>query len=156
MDAPDKAIAIRGAIAAVIAFGSALFGWVGWIVVIWLGTMLLDYLTGTWAAMSCGEWASSIARQGLWHKLGSIVAVCVAALCDIALGVIVGQFGEALPFEYRSLITPIVGLWYIFTELGSITENAARLGAPMPAFLLRIIAKAREAAEDAGNDIAGE
>ena len=154
MDTPSTATEIKGAISAVIAFGTAIFGWVGWVVIIWLATMLLDYLTGTWAAMSHNEWSSAIARQGLWHKLGSIVAMLVAALCDIALSVIVGQF--TLPFDYKCLITPVVALWYIFTELGSITENAAKLGANIPPFLLRIIAKAKDAAEDAGDDISGE
>ncbi|MCF0137911.1 MAG: phage holin family protein, partial [Oscillospiraceae bacterium] len=77
---------IRAAVTAVIAFGTALFGWVGWAVVIWVVAMLLDYLTGTAAAVSKGKWSGSAARSGLWHKLGSIAAVCVAALCDIALG----------------------------------------------------------------------
>lgn len=156
MNAPDKALEIRGAITAVIAFGTALFGWAGWVIIIWLAAMFLDYLTGTWAAMSHGEWSSTIARQGLWHKLGSIAAILVAALCDIALGVIVEQLGDSLPFDYRCIITPIVAMWYIFTELGSITENAAKLGAPIPKFLIKMIAKVKEVTEAAGEEIADE
>lgn len=156
MDTPKTAYEIKAAIAAVLAFGTALFGWVGWVIIIWMASMLLDYLTGTWAAMSHGEWSSTIARQGLWHKLGSIAAILVAALCDIALGVIVEEFGETLPFEYKCVITPIVALWYIFTELGSITENAAKLGAPVPKFLIKMIAKVKEVAEAAGEEITDE
>ena len=51
MNAPDKAAEIKAAAAALIAFGTALFGWVGWMVVLWLIAMLLDYLTGTFAAL---------------------------------------------------------------------------------------------------------
>jgi len=148
MDAPDKALEIKAAITAVIAFGTALFGWVGWLVIIWLTAMVLDYLTGTCSAMSRGEWSSTKARKGLWHKLGSIGAVLVAALCDIALGLVMSEFGQFLPFEYDCLVSPIVVLWYLFTELGSIVENAAELGAPVPEFLINMIEKVRKAVEE--------
>lgn len=152
MDAPDKALEIKAAITAVIAFGTALFGWIGWAVIIWLCAMVLDYLTGTLAAMSTGSWSSKAARNGLWHKLGSIAAVLVAALCDIALGVVTENLGEGvLPFDYSCITTPVVVLWYTFTELGSITENAAKLGAPLPAFLLKIIQQARDSADKKGD-----
>ena len=35
-------------------------------------------------------------------------------------------------FELPTLVTPVVLLWYILTELGSITENAEKMGAPVP------------------------
>lgn len=152
MEAPSVALEIKGAITAVIAFGTALFGWIGWLVVVWVVCMVLDYLSGTFAAIKRGAWKSSIARQGLWHKLGGILAVCVAALCDIAINVVVGQFGGA--FEYHGYITPIVVLWYIFTELGSIIENAAMLSDNVPPFLKRLIDKFKKTAEDTGDNIA--
>ena len=70
MDTPDKAAEIKAAAAALIAFGNALFGWVGWMVVLWLIAMALDYLTGTFAALYNKTWSSAAARRGLWHKLG--------------------------------------------------------------------------------------
>lgn len=98
MTAPDKAAEIKAAIAAFFAFLTALWGWLGWAIIVWLGCVLLDYITGTWAAKSNGEWSSAVARAGLWHKLGEIVAVLVAALCDIAIGVILKGSG-IWPFE---------------------------------------------------------
>ena len=56
MNVPDRANEIRGAITAVIAFGTALFGWVGWLIIIMLVCMVLDYLTGTFAACKDKEW----------------------------------------------------------------------------------------------------
>lgn len=148
MDAPTKAIEIKGAVTAFIALLTALWGWIGWLIVIFSISMLLDYLTGTWAAKSAGEWSSKIARQGLWHKLGEIVAVMVAALCDIALRAITNDATIALAnFTLPCLITPIVTVWYIFTELGSIIENAGKLGAPIPADLRKAIAQFRDKAE---------
>ena len=148
MSAPDKAAEIRAAVTAAIAFGTALFGWVGWVLALWFAAMVLDYITGTLAAMRNGRWNSSVARDGLWHKLGSIAAVCVAALCDIALGIVSeNMVGFLDGGEHGFLITPVVAVWYIFTELGSIVENAAAMGAPVPAFLQRIIEKTRNDTE---------
>jgi toxin secretion/phage lysis holin len=137
MNAPDKASEIKAGITGIIALLTSLWGWVGWAVLIWIGCILLDYIAGTMAAKSAGEWSSSIARAGLWHKLGEIFAVLVAALCDTALTVIVNGSGLALPFDVGPLVTPVVLCWYIITELGSITENAGKLGAPVPAWLRR-------------------
>ena len=108
MNAPDKATEIKGAIALVIAFFTALWGWLGWAILAFLVALALDYITGSWAARANGEWSSTVARQGLWHKLGEIVALLVAALCDIAIGVILHQPDLATligPFEYRNYFT---------------------------------------------------
>lgn len=153
MNAPDKAAEIKAAAAALIAFGTALFGWVGWMVVLWLIALLLDYLTGTFAALYNKSWSSAAVRQGLWHKLGSIVGVLVAAMCDLVLRLVGDNFGFELPVLGRScLITPVVTAWYFFTELGSIVENAAAMGAPVPGFLKKLIARGKKAIDDrAGN-----
>lgn len=139
MDTPEKATEIKGAIAAVIAFLTALWGWLGWAILVWFVCLMLDYLSGTAAARRAGEWSSEIARDGLWHKLGEIFAVVVASLCDIALGVILAMSPVRLPFEIGPLLTPLVLLWYIITELGSITENAGKLGAPLPSWLKKTL-----------------
>lgn len=149
MNAPDKAVEIKAAVTGAIAFVTALIGPVGWTVVVWIISMLLDYLTGTWAALSQGEWDSSVARQGLWHKLGSIIAVLASTLFDIALGVILPQAG----IDYGHIIvTPIVCLWYLLTELGSIVENADKLGAPVPDLLRDMIKKVRNKVDSIGED----
>lgn len=139
MNTPDKATQIKAAVAAFFAFMTALWGWVGWAIIIWISCVVLDYISGTAAARRNGEWSSEIARDGLWHKLGEIFAVLVAALCDIALGVILKSAPIAIPFDFQTLITPIVLLWYILTELGSILENAGKLGAPLPKWLKKML-----------------
>ncbi len=139
MATPDNATQIKGAISAVLAFLTALWGWVGWAILIWVSCLLMDYISGTAAARKNGEWSSEIAREGLWHKLGEIFAVLVAALCDIALGVVLKSAPFELPFEFSTLITPIVLLWYVITELGSILENAGKLGAPLPVWLKKML-----------------
>ena len=139
MNTPDKATQIKAVVTAVLLFLTELWGWVGWALIIWIVCVVLDYISGTAAARRSGEWSSDIARDGLWHKLGEIFAVLVAALCDIALGVILKSTPVQLPFDFTTLITPIVLLWYIITELGSILENAGKLGAPLPKWLKKML-----------------
>lgn len=150
MSAPDKAQEIKALVTAGMSMVVALLGCVGIAVLIMIVCMLLDYITGTWAAKAHGEWSSAKARDGLWHKLGEIVALLVAALCDIAVGVILSSAAAPLigDYHHRGYITLIVAVWYIFTELGSILENAARLGAPIPEKLIRGIGRLKKKADD--------
>lgn len=135
MNAPEKAVEIKAAIAAVIAFLTALWGWVGWAAIVWVACMALDYASGTAAAKRSGDWSSDIARDGLWHKAGEAFSVLVAALCDVALTVIIKGTGIHIGIDVNAIVTPVVLLWYIITELGSIVENAGKLGAPIPEWL---------------------
>ena len=134
MNAPDKAKEIRGVVAAAIGFLTAIWGWIGWAVIIWAAAIVLDYLSGSMAARREKKWSSEIARDGLWHKAGEIFAVLVAAMCDIALQVVVEGSGIKFPFDVSTIVTPIVLLWYILTEFGSIIENCGKLGAPVPSW----------------------
>lgn len=150
MSAPDKAHELRALLTAAMSFIVALLGWVGIAVAVMLTCMVLDYITGTWAAKAHAEWTSEKAREGLWHKLGEIVALLVAALCDIAVGVILSSAAAPLigDYHHRGYITLIVAVWYIFTELGSILENAAKLGAPIPEKLIKGIGRLKKKADD--------
>lgn len=156
MEAPNKATQIKAAITAIIATGTALWGTTGWTIIIFLMTLVLDYITGTAAAIKAGEWSSENARQGLWHKFGEIVALCGAALCDIALAVVVeSSVGDRIADVNlpSSAFTLLVAVWYAFTEIGSIIENAGKLGAPIPAWLCQIIAKLKTKSDPFGTDV---
>ena len=144
MEAPAKATEIKAALAAVVAFLTALWGWTGWAIFIWLACIFLDYVAGSLAAKKDNRWSSAIAREGCWHKLGEIFAVMVAALCDIALNVIMKGVGIEIPIEVGPLVTPIVLLWYILTELGSIIENCGKLGAPVPHWFSDYVEKQKD------------
>ena len=59
--------------------------------------------------------------------------IFVSVLTDILLGLTLNHIsGLTLPFSYDMLLTPIVLFWYIVSELGSILENAEKMGAPIP------------------------
>lgn len=146
----------QAAIAGVLAVGSMAWHKVGWMLVLWAAVMVLDYITGTLAALHTGEWNSKLAREGLWHKAGMISIVLVAGLFDFAIRIITRAAGVSLPFEM--LVIPIVLAWYIITELGSMFENAVKMGAQnVPEWLKKGLAIASDAVHKAGeNAIGGE
>ena len=133
-------LTVKTAITAACAAFTAAFGWLGWLVAAWVCCMAADYLTGSCAAARAGHWSSRAARDGCWHKAGMIFAVLSAGVLDLVLWLLLLNLPAALPFDCTPLVTPLVLCWYILTELGSIVENAAALGAPIPPVLTRMLA----------------
>lgn len=147
MDNSNIFLALKAAIVGVFgAFGAA-FGWLGWLVLAWIGCMVVDYISGSSAAMKAGQWSSAQARAGIWHKAGMIVVVIVAAVADKVLAIVLANI-PGLPIDYSVLLLPMVLVWYILTELGSILENAAAMGSDVPPFLIRILASAKDKVEE--------
>ena len=146
MDNSNIFLAVKAAIVGVFgAFGAA-FGWLGWLVLAWGACMALDWASGSAAAACRGQWSSAAARAGIWHKAGMVVVVLVSALTDGVLGMAVANL-PGLGLQPNGVVLPVVLVWYIFTELGSIAENAAAMGAPVPAWLVRILAQGKEGPE---------
>ena len=150
----EKYNEIKAVLTAVFAGISAKMGWFGWLIVIYGLSMAMDYATGSALAVKQRRWSSYAAREGLWHKLGSIVAVAATALADWVLALMLANLpGISLPFTYTVLLCPLVTVWYIITELGSIVENVGEMGAPVPGFLRRAIAALQDAAEQTGDQL---
>lgn len=139
-------LAAKALIAAVAGAFTVAFGWLGWLIVAWVACMVLDWLTGSAAAASKGEWASSVARAGIWHKVAMVVVVLVAGLTDAVLSLAVENL-PGLGMTYSVMVLPVVLVWYIFTELGSIAENAAAMGAPVPEWLTKMLVAGKKAAD---------
>lgn len=137
---------IKAAIVSVAGAFSAAFGWLGWLILAWVGCMALDWISGSAAAAAKGNWSSAVARAGIWHKGGMVVVVIVATVADCVLGMAVGHF-PALGIDYTVLVLPVILVWYIFTELGSIAENATDMGADVPAWLTKLLAAGKQLAE---------
>lgn len=134
----EKLTAIKAAIVAGFTAIGAFLGWKGIMALVWVIVMCLDYISGTAAACKKGEWSSSVARSGLWHKGGMILVVMVAGIADAIMAVILGNIPQ-IGIEWPGLVLPLVLAWYIITELGSILENAVALGAKVPSWLTRIL-----------------
>lgn len=146
----ENILAYKAAIMAFFGAIAALVGWKGIMVISWVMLMSLDYLTGTWAAMMAGEWCSSKAREGAWHKGGAIVVIVVAAIADGVMLVICGNI-PVFNITWPGILLPMILAWYIITELGSILENAVKMGANPPVWLTKILAVSLKAVEAAGD-----
>lgn len=148
---------VKAWITAALAVLTAFWGWFGWLVVAWVFLMLADWLVGSAAAAKRGEWSSAKLREGAWHKGGMIVIVIVAVVADWVIGMILDNVpGIVLPFEYTTLIGPLVVIWYIIGELGSLAEHGVSLGAKVPAWLVKLLAAGKKAVDDAGGKMAGD
>ena len=142
---------IKGAIAAVAGMYSAAFGVVGCLALVWVACMAVDYVSGSAAACKNGEWSSAVAREGIFHKGGMLLVVVVAAITDAAVRLAVQSIPN-IGIEYSAVILPVVLVWYIFTELGSIVENAAAMGANVPEKLVKLLAAGKAAVESESAD----
>lgn len=152
----DWMLAVKAAITAALGAFSAFWGWLGWLIAAWVVLMALDYITGTAAAMKNGEWASHTAREGIWHKMGEVVVVIIAAFADGLLSIIMEQLPMVeIALPEIGLLLPLVLVWYAITELGSIAENAQRMGAPIPAWLIKLMANGKDAVDAAGDKLTG-
>lgn len=86
---------------------------------IWLVVfVILDFLTGTLAAILTGTWTS---KRNMFGVLKKVLAFCIVALAhglDVA-------FSELLPFQIIESITICA---YAAGEFGSIIENLDKMG----------------------------
>lgn len=151
----DKLAAFKAGIAAVFTAIGAFLGWKGIMAVVWVALMAIDYIAGSLVARHKGEWKSSIAREGLWHKGGMILVVTVAGIADFVL-MLVFQHMPMLNFTWPCLVLPLVLAWYIITELGSILETAIECGANVPAWMVKLLNASLKAVDVAGEDLAKE
>lgn len=152
MVSPENIRTLKTGITALCAAFTAAFGGTGWLSLLFPLAMALDYATGSAAAIKAGEWSSGAARSGLAHKGGMIAAVLAAAFLDGAMYVLVTFLPAIhLPFDYPALATPLVLCWYVLTEIGSVIENAAKLGAPIPPFLKKALAALSHTLDETGS-----
>lgn len=133
----ETMVTAKTAIVAFITTLSAFLGWKGVMAVMWVALMFLDYTSGTFAARKEGKWKSSVAREGLWHKGGMVLVVLVAFISDFVMGLALPHI-PVLNVAWPEILAPLVLAWYIITELGSILENAVKLGANVPHWIIKI------------------
>lgn len=151
----EKLAAFKAGIAAVFTAIGAFLGWKGIMAVVWVALMAIDYIAGSLVARHKGEWKSSIAREGLWHKGGMILVVTVAGIADFVL-MLVFQHMPMLNFEWPGMVLPLVLAWYIITELGSILENAIKFGANVPSWLVKVLNASLKAVDTTGDGMSDE
>ena len=153
MEEQNMFLWIKAAVTALCAAFSAAFGWLGWLVLAWAVCMVIDWISGSAAAASKGEWSSAVARAGIWHKAGMIAVVFVAMMADLGLGVLCANL--ELGFGWPGIVLPLVLAWYVITELGSILENAVAMGAPVPGWLTKLLKASLSKIDSLGGGLDG-
>lgn len=148
----ERMLEIKAALAAFFALTGTFLGWKGVLLLIWVAAMVLDYISGTLAARKNKEWNSARAREGLSHKGGMILVVLVAMLFDACLALVAINI-PVLHMTWPGVIFPVVLVWYILTEAGSILENAVELGAKVPVWLVKGLKVSLKTVDDAGKDM---
>lgn len=83
------------------------------------GFILLDMVTGLIKAFKEKAFTSSIMREGLFHKVGSILAVVFGVLIDVAQGYI--DLGVTIPVAFA------ICSYICLMESGSIIENVGKI-----------------------------
>ena len=147
----NTAVGIKAAITGALGFLTSLWGWFGWLVVLWVVLMLADWLIGSAIASKEGKWSSAKLREGAWHKAGMVLVFAVALAADLLIGLALEYIpAVTLPFDYSVLFSVLVLLWYIIGELGSLAEHAVATGADVPPWLMGILAAGRKAVDQAG------
>lgn len=144
----EKLTAVKGTMAAFCMSLGTFLGWQGIMALVWVGAMGLDYLSGSMAACRAGQWSSAAAREGLWHKGGMILVVAVAAVADVVMTVLCANL--PMDMTWPGAVLPLVLGWYILTELGSILENAVKMGAAVPQWLVKLLKAGRDAVDAKG------
>ena len=81
--------------------------------------------------------AIQVAAKGIAKKIAYLFVITVAIVIDYILAKTSGNLGYHLPSAMLSLLTTV---WYLLNEALSITENAGRMGAPVPEWLMKYIA----------------
>lgn len=142
--------ATQGLTAMALAAVGAYFHQLGFPVILLVIAMALDYGTGMTAAWIKKELSSKTGIIGILKKLGYMVAVAVAAEVDWVIRVAVEQAGVGV--DAPNIFAPLVTIWLTLNECISILENLDEMGVPVPEFLLKIIRKLKQSAEDKGGD----
>lgn len=149
---------IQLALAGVIAWLSDRLGILLPLLAVLCAFMVIDYLTGMGASKKeaidhPGDitygWNSRKGARGILKKVGYMCVIAVAIALDYVILMLAGQIGiDAHGTTFFGLLATV---WYILNEMLSITENAGRMGADIPAWLLQYIAVLKDKIDDEGD-----
>lgn len=120
--------------------------------------MVVDYVTGMLASKTealdhpgdpAYGWNSRRGAKGILKKVAYICVIAAAIALDYVIMVMAGQMG--IDVRGNVFFGLLATVWYILNELLSITENAGRMGADVPDWLMRYIAVLKKKIDDEGD-----
>ena len=129
--------------------GAGLVSYLGTLAVpmlVLLGVMLLDYITGMIKAYIRAELNSKFGIKGILKKLCYMVMVAVGAAVDYLLRGAAIRAGITL--DVKLFFGMLVTVWLTINELISVMENLAAIGVPGFPRLQRILKRLRRTVAD--------
>ncbi len=106
-------------------------------IIVLVGSMLIDYISGVAAAWMTGTLNSRIGKHGALKKVCYMLLVITAGITDWVVHYGFLQIG--IIYEVKYYFGLIVTIWLILNELLSILENCTTIGLPVPSFIKPIV-----------------
>ena len=134
-------------ISGALAYISAKLGLLFPVLLLLMGMMAADYVTGMMAgkveAVDHPEdpaygWNSKKGVKGIIKKVGYLCVIAVAMAADYVIVNMASSLGYEMP--ETAVFGLMVTVWYLLNEMLSVIENAGRMGAPVPTWLAKYIA----------------
>lgn len=128
-----------------------------------MALMVIDYITGMMASKveavehpsdPAYGWSSKKGAVGIAKKVGYLCVIAVAIVLDYTVLNVATTLGVTIP-NIKAFFGLMTAIWYIMNEALSITENAGRIGAPVPAWLTKYIAVLKDKIDDKAEDVTG-
>jgi len=114
-------------------------------VIVLVCIMLIDYITGMISAWVNAELSSKKGIIGIVKKICYLFAIAAAMGIDWLIYSGMTQIGIQL--DYTIFFGVLVTIWLIINEIISILENLAKIGVPLPKFLMTVIQRLKNTTE---------
>lgn len=107
-----------------------------------LGVMVLDYISGISSAWVNHQLSSRIGLIGIVKKVSYLLIVFVGMALDYLIFLLGQKFGVQINDSY--FVGLLVIIWLIINECISILENADEMGLPVPGFIKKLLARLKQ------------
>ena len=114
-------------------------------VIVLVCIMLIDYITGMISAWVNAELSSKKGIIGIVKKICYLFAIAAAMGVDWLIYSGMTQIG--IQIDYTIFFGVLVTIWLIINEIISILENLAKIGVPLPKFLMTVIQRLKNTTE---------
>ena len=155
-------MSIQVCVTGLVAYLSQKLGVTFYLLGILLCLMVIDYLSGMAASAvealdhpddkSYG-WSSKKGAKGIAKKVAYLFVIAVGMVIDYVIIQTSGVLGFNLP---NTMLSLLVTVWYMLNEALSITENAGRMGAPVPEWLMKYIAALKNKFDSSRENVSSE
>ena len=155
-------MSIQVCVTGLVAYLSQKLGVTFYLLGILLCLMVIDYLSGMEASAvealdhpddkSYG-WSSRKGAKGIAKKVAYLFVIAVGMVIDYVIIQTSGVLGFNLP---NTMLSLLVTVWYMLNEALSITENAGRMGAPVPEWLMKYIAALNNKIDSSRENVSSE